>query len=110
MTTHSGPHPGGFGDTEHKGLLEDCTYPDCEARVRENSGHDGDDRWGVYCPHGQKIVERDPNPPDNTYDAGRIVDPWPCLEPDCTRERFEDQERQTEDDYWASLMEEVSQW
>ncbi|MET9436916.1 hypothetical protein [Streptomyces sp. NPDC006551] len=34
--THYGPHPAGYGDTEHKGIIEDCTSPECEARHREN--------------------------------------------------------------------------
>lgn len=32
--THYGPHPAGFGDTQHKGLLKDCTAPDCEPRAQ----------------------------------------------------------------------------
>lgn len=32
-TTHTGPHPAGHGDTEHKGPLETCTAPDCAERA-----------------------------------------------------------------------------
>lgn len=62
------------------------------------------DAWGVYCPHGQRIVERDPNLTDpDGYDVGRIVDPWPCTVDGCTLEAFEQREQAREDEYYEGL-------
>jgi hypothetical protein len=36
QTTHSGPHPAGFGLTDHQGLLEDCPIAECEAQARQH--------------------------------------------------------------------------
>lgn len=47
----------------------------------DNPGIPTEEEWGVYCPHGEKIVER----------PGRIVDPWPCERVGCTPERFEEE-------------------
>lgn len=100
--THYGPHPAGYGDTEHKGLREHCTAPDCEARVRQ-----AEEDWGTYCPHGKRIVEKDPDQADDPYQGGRIVQPWPCDEDGCTLEAFEAREKAREDEHWESLRAEV---
>lgn len=66
--------------------------------------------WGVYCPHGKHIVERDPDRTDpEGYPVGRIVDPWPCTVDGCTLEAFEAAEQATENEYWESLLSEVYQ-
>lgn len=39
--------------------------------------------YGIYCPHGALVM----GPiSDNVL---MVVDPWPCPEADCTRQRFE---------------------
>ncbi|GHB14637.1 hypothetical protein ABT144_38585 [Streptomyces sp. NPDC002039] len=62
--------------------------------------------WGVYCPHGKQIVERDPDHTDpEGQPVGRIVDPWPCTMDGCTIEAFEQDEQGREEDYYAALNE-----
>ncbi|MFD7661302.1 hypothetical protein [Streptomyces sp. NPDC059788] len=100
--THNGNDQMG-APTVHKGSLENCTALECQDRVAE-----AEEKWGTYCSHGQRIVERDP---DKTGPAGlpveRIVDPWPCTADGCTREEFERHETERENEYWASLTDEV---
>ena len=89
--------------TTHKGLLETCPAPECQDRLIEQQ-----EDWGTYCPHGQKIVERDPDRTDpEGYPVGRIVSPWPCNADGCTPEAFEAAEQAIEDEYWESLLNEV---
>lgn len=46
--------------------------------------------WGTYCPHNVQIVEKDPDRTDcEGCPVGRIVEPWPCSAPGCTRQAFE---------------------
>lgn len=102
--THEGNDPMGAPST-HRGLLENCPAPDCQDRVLEQQ-----DVWGVYCPHGQQIVERDPDRTDpEGYPVGRLVDPWPCTVDGCTLEAFEQEQQAEEHEYWTSLMGEVHQ-
>lgn len=102
--THWGNDPMG-ASTLHKGLRDDCPAPECPDPIRVP------DTWGTYCPHGKRIVERDPDRTDcEGYPVGRNVDPWPCHEGECTREAFERACQAEEDEYWDSLMSEVKQW
>ncbi|KOT57071.1 MULTISPECIES: hypothetical protein [Streptomyces] len=102
--THHGNDQMG-APTVHKGLLGDCPAPECQDRVTQ-----AQEKWGAYCPHGLRIVEKDP---EKTGPAGlpveRIVHPWPCAADGCTREEFERKEAEMENEYWASLMDEVRQ-
>jgi hypothetical protein len=62
--------------------------------------------WGVYCPHGKQIVERDPDRTDpEGCPVGRLVDPWPCHVDGCTLEAFEQHEQAREDEHWDALNE-----
>lgn len=102
--THEGPDAMG-APTTHKGLLENCPAPECQDRVLEQQ-----EAWGISCPHGKKIVERDPDRADpEGYPVGRLVTPWPCIVDGCTLEAFEQREQATEDGYWDSLMSGVPQ-
>lgn len=75
--------------------------------VPETAGHpmgtptlEQQNDWGVYCPHGQQIVERDPDHTDpEGQPVGRLITPWPCTEDGCTLEAFEaaEQERQNDE-------------
>ncbi|MYW46373.1 hypothetical protein [Streptomyces sp. SID161] len=68
------------------------------------------DAWGVYCPHGKKIVERDPDHTDpEGCEVGRLVEPWPCTVDGCTVEAFEAAEQADQAEYWNGLMNEVYQ-
>lgn len=61
-----------------------------------------DEEWGVYCPHGVKIVEKDASRTDvDGYPLGRIMEPWPCDRPLCTREAYEEELRKEEESYQA---------
>lgn len=103
MTTnasHEGNDPMGAPST-HRGLLENCPAPECQDRVLEQQ-----EAWGVYCPHGKQIVERDPDRDDpDGYPVGRIVDPWPCNVDGCTLEAFEADEQAREDEEHEALYE-----
>ena len=77
-----------------------------------NASHEGldqdeqKDAWGVYCPHGQKIVEKDPDHTDpDGYPIGRLVTPWPCTVDGCNLEAFEQAEQAREEEYYAALNE-----
>lgn len=83
--------------------------------------------WGTYCVHGWKIVEAEPaehtcqgepQPLPRTgvfesapetgyclgcYPTGRKVSPWPCANPECAEELFDEQQRREEDAYWEEL-------
>lgn len=60
--------------------------------------------WGVYCPHGKQIVERDPDLTDpEGRPVGRLVTPWPCTVEDCTLERFEADQQAEIDEYWDGI-------
>lgn len=99
--THQG-HDQAGAPTAHKGLLENCPTPACQDRVTEQT-----EAWGVYCPHGQRIVEADPDAGTDDVagqSVGRIVELWPCTVDSCTREAFEQHEAEREDEYWASLL------
>lgn len=55
----------------------------------ENPGMPTDEERGVYCPHGEKVMEFD-SQWGLIYGYGRrVVEPWPCDRPGCTRQRFE---------------------
>jgi hypothetical protein len=98
--THEGNDPIG-APTTHTGMLENCPAPECQDRIIER-----DQAWGVYCPHGKHIVERDPDHTDpEGHPVGRLVDPWPCTVDGCTLEAFEESERQREDEYYEALAE-----
>ncbi|MCX4792529.1 MULTISPECIES: hypothetical protein [unclassified Streptomyces] len=99
--THDGPDQMGF-PSQHKGLIENCSFPDCETRAKL-----ADEAWGVHCPHGKRIVEKDPEAAELGHLVGRLVDPWPCTEDGCTLERFEASEQADEGEHWDSLMGEV---
>lgn len=62
------------------------------------------ERGAFYCPHGVKIVEADPSEAESD-DApiGRMVEPWPCTTPDCTRERFEAAVEADIEEYWDGI-------
>ncbi|MFD5899121.1 hypothetical protein [Streptomyces sp. NPDC060366] len=63
-------------------------------------------QWGVWCQHGEHIVEADPDTTDpDGGTVGRLVDPWPCTADGCTAEAFEESERAREEDYYTSLNE-----
>jgi hypothetical protein len=71
-------------------------------KLFDNPGVPTDEEWGTYCPHGVKIVEKDPNRTDpEGYPIGRIVEPWPCDRPGCTREQFEKEMREEAESYEA---------
>ncbi|MFE0207037.1 hypothetical protein [Streptomyces sp. NPDC058985] len=56
--------------------------------------------WGVYCPHGKQIIERDPDLTDpEGQPASRIVNPWPCTVDGCTLEAFEADQQAEIDEY-----------
>ena len=60
--------------------------------------------WGVYCPHGQQIIERDPNRTDpEGQPVDRIIDPWPCTADNCTLEAFEAAQQAEVDEYWDGI-------
>ncbi|WP_331756339.1 hypothetical protein OHA04_45495 (plasmid) [Streptomyces sp. NBC_01590] len=102
--THDGDDQMG-APTTHRGLRENCPAPECQDRVIE-----AEEAWGVYCEHGHRIVERDPDLTDpEGHPVGRLVTPWPCHEDDCSLERFQAAEQADEDECWASLMSEVHQ-
>ncbi|NUS25075.1 MAG: DUF4326 domain-containing protein [Streptomyces sp.] len=62
--------------------------------------------WGVYCPHGQRIVERDPDHTDpEGHPVGRLVDPWPCAVDGCTLEAFEADQQADVDEYHDAINE-----
>jgi hypothetical protein len=61
--------------------------PGYPAPYSENPGVPTDEEWGVYCPHGRKIVEALPSPTGDR--TGAVVDPWPCARVGCTPEAFE---------------------
>ena len=102
--THQGADPLG-ALTTHRGLLEDCPAPECQDRVIQQR-----EGWGIYCPHGTRIVERDPDLTDpDSYPVGRLVTPWPCHAEGCTPEAFERAQQDDEIEYWNGLMSEVYQ-
>ncbi len=85
--------------------------------------------WGVYCPHGTKLIEAEPaehtcelpKPPCERsgelghlcidhqewckacYPDGRKILPWPCAEENCTEAAF-DRERQEEEEAYYEEM------
>ena len=60
--------------------------------------------WGVYCPDGKQIVERDPDLTDpEGQPIGRIVTPWPCTVAGCTPEAFEADQQAEIDEYWDGV-------
>ncbi|MFE7118844.1 hypothetical protein ACFU99_25840 [Streptomyces sp. NPDC057654] len=100
--THDGKDQAG-APTVHEGIPENCRASECQDRVRE-----AEEKWGTYCLHGLRILEKDPG---KSGPAGlpveRNLDPWPCAADGCTREEFECREAERENEYWASLMDEV---
>ena len=98
--THWGNDPMG-APTTHTGLVENCPAPECQDKAESNP-------WGVRCPHGMQIVEKDPEHTDpDGYPVGRFVDPWPCNVDGCTAEEYERQEAEAENEFWASMMQEA---
>lgn len=72
--------------------------------------------WGMYCPHGTKIVEAvpaehtcTPGPPPPfdfckvCYPDGRKVQPWPCGEANCTEADFDRQGQEQIDAYYEEM-------
>lgn len=85
--------------------------------------------WGVYCPHGTKIVEAedaehtceaagplltidedDPicipprrDPCLACYPTGRKILPWACEEEDCTEAGFDREQQEEEEAYYEEL-------
>jgi hypothetical protein len=65
--------------------------------------------WGVYCPHGKQIVERNPDQTDPEGNpVGPIVDPWPCAVDGCTLKAFEADQQAEIDEYWDSVNQLIS--
>lgn len=100
----------------HRGLLATVTRPE----------------WGVYCPHGTKLVERepaehvckDPWPPCDLrgqlghlcgdhhwcracYPTGRKISPWPCGEDGCTEADFDREQQEMEEAYYEEMRREA---
>ena len=96
--SHEG-HDQAGAPTAHRGLLKNCPAPDCQDRIIEQQAE-----WGVYCPHGKQIVERDPdrNDPEG-QPVGRLVTPWPCTVDGCTLEAFEAREQERENEHWDGI-------
>lgn len=85
---------------EHAGIRQNCPAPECGPDLELNA------QWGVWCQHGEHIVEADPDTTDpDGGTVGRLVDPWPCTADGCTAEAFEESERAREEDYYAALNE-----
>jgi hypothetical protein len=85
--------------------------------------------WGVYCPHGAKLVEavpaehtcRIPKPPCEKsgqlghlcmdhqewcracYREGRKILPWPCKKDGCSEADFDREEREAEEAYYEEM-------
>lgn len=85
--------------------------------------------WGVYCPHGTKLVEAEPA--EHTcdlprlpcelsdelghlcvdhqewckacYPDGRKILPWPCLEESCTESDFDREQQEAEEAYYEEM-------
>jgi hypothetical protein len=51
----------------------------------ENPGMPTEAERGTYCPDGEKIAEFPAGQPQDM----QAIEPWPCGEPWCTQERFE---------------------
>ena len=84
--------------------------------------------WGVYCPHGIKLVEAVPaehtchlpkvkcersgepghlcidhNQCSGCYPDGRKIRPWPCSEDGCTEADFDREQQEAEEAYYDEL-------
>jgi hypothetical protein len=85
--------------------------------------------WGVYCPHGTKLVEAIPaehtchlpkQPCEEAgslwhlcidhqewckacYPDGRKILPWPCTEEGCTEAAFDREQREMEEAYYEEM-------
>lgn len=46
------------------------------------------DQFGVWCPHGVRIMVADPAD-SSEYPECVYVEPWPCREQDCTQQGYE---------------------
>jgi len=53
---------------------------------------------GVYCRHGKRIMVPESDEP---YSGFVPNEPWPCDEPECTREKFEQEMQEEQDEYEA---------
>jgi hypothetical protein len=67
----------------------------------ENPGIPTEAERGVYCEHGEKIVEMWHSDHLGGM-AYAIVEPWPCDRAGCTRERFEQAAEVMEHDLYES--------
>lgn len=99
-------------DVVHRGPIVTVTRPE----------------WGVYCPHGIKVVEaepaehncEDPWPPCDKrdelghlcgdhhwchacYPTGRKILPWPCDRPGCTEANFDREQQEMEEQYLEEM-------
>lgn len=90
-----------------------CTRVKCYIRPVAEVWHP---EWGMYCPHGMKIVEMvpaehtcTPGPPplfDSCkvcYPDGQKVQPWPCGEADCTEADFDREIWEQEEAYHEDM-------
>lgn len=86
--------------------------------------------WGVYCPHGTQVVEREEaahtcdHPCGETacemyswcpawqaardgcrgcWPVGRKIQPWPCEEQDCSEADFDRAQQEEEEAYWEEM-------
>ncbi len=66
-----------------------------------NYGTPGGGELGVFCPHGVKIVECVSVIQDEA--EFKVVEPWPCTEPGCTREDFNQVLAAVETEYMESM-------
>ena len=58
----------------------------------ENPGMPRGEERGTYCPEGVKIAEFPEGEPENA----KVIEPWQCEKPWCTRELFEQARAQME--------------
>ena len=58
---------------------------------------------GVYCQHGKRIMVPESDEP---YSGFVFTEPWPCDEPECTREKFEQRMQEEQDEYEAECWRE----
>jgi hypothetical protein len=102
--THTGYDVSGYFSTDHRGEREDCPAPEClsvtyENRVELARSLQLPRDWGVWCRHAKHIIVRDPDNTDSEgYPVGKAADPWPCPEPECSLEAFEEAELQAFED------------
>lgn len=60
----------------------------------ENPGMPREEERGTYCPEGVKIAEF----PAGRPSEARVIEPWQCDKPWCTREQFEQARAEMEAD------------